>query len=153
MNKFLNRCKISRIPPLFVQDKFITNSKEKASVFNKYFSSQCTPILNNSELPELRLLTNSRISTFDINLDEINDIITGLDVKPRYVQKRILGPKCPNMVIRPQNSRKVKILKIVTITRIALEIRFQQALNHYLEIILSRNMSKNVFWASNAQIW
>ena len=57
------------------------------------------------------------------------------------------------MVTLPQNSRKVNILKIVTITRIALGIRFQRALNHHLEIILSQNMTKNVFWASNAQIW
>ena len=84
MNKFLNRCKIPRIPPLFVQGKFITNCKEKASIFNNFFSSQCTPIINNSELPELRFLTNSRISTFEIKLDEINDIITGLNTKKAH---------------------------------------------------------------------
>ena len=79
MNKLLNRCKIPRIPPLFVQGKFITNCKEKASLFNNFFSSQCTPIVNNSELPELRYLTDSRISTFEINLNDVNDIITGLN--------------------------------------------------------------------------
>ena len=39
LNKFLNKYIISRIPPLSVQDKFITNCKEKASVFNIFYSS------------------------------------------------------------------------------------------------------------------
>ena len=30
LNTFLNKCKIPRIPPLFVQDEFITNCKDKA---------------------------------------------------------------------------------------------------------------------------
>ena len=53
MNKFLNKCKIPRIPPLLVEDKFITNCKEKASIFNNLFSLQCTPFINESVLPEI----------------------------------------------------------------------------------------------------
>ena len=49
--------------------------------------------------------------------------------------------------------RIVKILKMFTVIRSILPIRFQQALNHYLHIILSQDMSKNVFWAQNTQIW
>ena len=81
LNKFLNKCKVPRIPPLFVQDKFITNCKEKASIFNNFFTQQCTPFVNDSELPALRFHTNSRISTFEITVNEINDIITGLNTK------------------------------------------------------------------------
>ena len=84
LNKFLNKCKIPRIPPLFVQDKFITNCKEKAVIFNTFFTSQCTPLPNNSELPTLRSLTNSRISFFEITSNEINDIITGLNSKKAH---------------------------------------------------------------------
>ena len=51
LNKFLSKCMIPRIPPLFVQDQFITDCKEKASIFNIFFSSQCTPLSNDSELP------------------------------------------------------------------------------------------------------
>ena len=39
LNKLLNKCKIPRVPPIFVQGKFITNCKEKASIFNAFFSS------------------------------------------------------------------------------------------------------------------
>ena len=62
LNKLLNKCKIPKIPPLLVQDKYITNCKEKATIFNNFFSAQCTPIVNNSTLPELRFHTASRMS-------------------------------------------------------------------------------------------
>ena len=39
LNKFLNKCKIPRIPPLFEQDKFITDCKERAPLFNNFFSA------------------------------------------------------------------------------------------------------------------
>ena len=48
LNKFLNKCNIPRIPPLFVNNKFITNCKEKATILNDYFTSQCTPLDNGS---------------------------------------------------------------------------------------------------------
>ena len=37
LNGFLNKCKIPRIPPLFVENKFITDCKERASIFNYFF--------------------------------------------------------------------------------------------------------------------
>ena len=36
--------------------------------------------MNDSELPALTFRTNSRISSFEITLDEISDIIDGLDI-------------------------------------------------------------------------
>ena len=38
MNRFLNKCKVPRIPPLFQNSKFITDCTEKASLFNSYFA-------------------------------------------------------------------------------------------------------------------
>ena len=84
MNKFPNKCKIPKIPPLFFRDKFITNCREKANLFNEYFSSQCTPFENDSELPELTYLTNSRFGTSNIIVTEINDMIIGLNVNKAY---------------------------------------------------------------------
>ena len=80
LNKFLNKCKVPRIPPLLVLDKFIIDFKEKASHFNRFFTSQCTPLLNNSELPPLTFRTNSRISSFEITHREINEIISALNI-------------------------------------------------------------------------
>ena len=70
LNKFLNKCKIPRIPPLLVHDQFITDCKEKATIFNNFFSSQCTPISNDSVLPELRCHTINRISSFEISFND-----------------------------------------------------------------------------------
>ena len=33
LNKFLNKCKIPKIPPLQVHDKYITDCKEKGTIF------------------------------------------------------------------------------------------------------------------------
>ena len=41
---------------------------------------------------------------FDDFLNISSLLITGDHFKVRYVQKRLFGPKCPYMVIRPQNS-------------------------------------------------
>ena len=42
-NMFLNKCKVPRIPPLFENDNFISDCKEKTALFNDYFAKQCTP--------------------------------------------------------------------------------------------------------------
>ena len=84
LNKFLNKCKIPKIPPILVDDKYTTNCKEKASIFNDFFSSQCTPVVTNSVLPDLRFHTISRLSSFQISLVEINSIISGLNVKKAH---------------------------------------------------------------------
>ena len=47
-----NGRKIPIIPPLSVNGKIITNFKEKANLFNKYFLSQCSILPNDSKLPE-----------------------------------------------------------------------------------------------------
>ena len=39
LNTFLNKCKIPRIPPLCVDNKFITDCKDKAKQFNLLFAS------------------------------------------------------------------------------------------------------------------
>ena len=53
MNEFLNKCKIPRIPPLFTNGNFVVSCKDKAQIFNKYFSEQCTPLVTDSVLPQL----------------------------------------------------------------------------------------------------
>ena len=47
-----NGRKIPIIPLLLVNGKIITNFKEKANLFNNYFSCQCNPLPNDSKLPE-----------------------------------------------------------------------------------------------------
>ena len=46
-----NGKKIPLILPILINNKFISNFKEKASHFNAFFASQCAPISKNSTLP------------------------------------------------------------------------------------------------------
>ena len=56
VNNLLNKCKIPRIPPLLISDKFVTSCKEKATLFNNFFLAQCQAIPNASVLPNFHLL-------------------------------------------------------------------------------------------------
>ena len=46
-----NGNKIPLIPPILVNNKLISNFREKANYFNDFFASQCTPISNCCALP------------------------------------------------------------------------------------------------------
>ena len=46
---FLNNKKILVIPPILHDNKFITNFKEKAEIFNNFFAKQCSLINTNSD--------------------------------------------------------------------------------------------------------
>ena len=80
LKHFLNRSKVPRIPPLFHNNTFITNCKLKAEIFNDYFSSQCTPFHNDSNLPPFTKLTNEKIETLTISDDEIKLLLKNIDI-------------------------------------------------------------------------
>ena len=59
LNRFLNNKKIPLIPLLFHENKFVTDFKEKAELFNAFFAKQCSLIKSNSKLPShLHYLTD-----------------------------------------------------------------------------------------------
>ena len=51
LKTFLNNKKIPVIPPIFYDNRFITDFKQKAEIFNSHFFKQCTPLINNSKIP------------------------------------------------------------------------------------------------------
>ena len=67
------------IPPLLVNDKIISNFSEKANLFNKCFTSQCTPLENNSSLPPFGLKTEKSLSSLESSETDIFAIIKNLD--------------------------------------------------------------------------
>ena len=80
LNRFLNNQKILLIPPLFHENKFVTDFKEKAELFNALFAKQCSLIKNSSKLAShLHYLTDNRLSSVSFSQDDIAKIIQNLD--------------------------------------------------------------------------
>ena len=51
LKTFLNNKKIPCIPPIYHNNNYITDFKEKAQIFNDFFAKQCTLVENTSKLP------------------------------------------------------------------------------------------------------
>ena len=76
----LNNKKIPLIPPLYYDNHFITDFKEKAELFHSFFSKQCSLISNNSSLPNyINYTTEKRLSTVALSVEAIGKIIQNLD--------------------------------------------------------------------------
>ena len=78
---FYNDKKIPIIPPLLIDNKFVTDVKSKANIFNKFFADQCTPLRNGSVLPKNQVFqTQSRLCTLHFDAEELLKIIRNLNV-------------------------------------------------------------------------
>ena len=62
-------------PPLLVNNKFISDFRVKANLFNDFFASICTPIHNGSKLPQFGYKTDVKINSFRVNQNDISLII------------------------------------------------------------------------------
>ena len=105
LKTFLNNKKIPCIPPLLHQDKFVTDFKEKANIFNNFFANQCCIVSNNSELPViLTRKTHESLSTIDFSTDDILKIIRNLDLNKAHghdmISIRIIKI-CDTSICRP----------------------------------------------------
>ena len=66
VNNLLNKCKVPRIPPLLIADKFVISCKGKAVLFNNFFVAQCQLFRNTSVLPNLHFLTPAKLDSCEI---------------------------------------------------------------------------------------
>ena len=78
INNFLNNRNIPTIPPLLFNGTLILDFKQKANLFNSYFSSQCAPIDTSSKLPVFTYKTENRLDSVDIKEADIYLIIKNL---------------------------------------------------------------------------
>ena len=67
-----------------------SNFSKKAELFNKFFSSQCTPLSNTSTLPPLTIRTDKRLSSLKINEDDILFIIKSLNSNKSHGWDKLL---------------------------------------------------------------
>ena len=79
LKSLLNNKKIPCIPPLFHQNKYVTDFKKKAELFNCFFAKQCSIINNSSELPSnIWKKRDKCISTARFTSDDIATLIQNL---------------------------------------------------------------------------
>ena len=72
LKSFYNNKNIPLVPPLLINDKFVTDLKTKANIFNKFFAEQSTPLKNDSILPTSQhVLTPSRLHSINFSFEEI----------------------------------------------------------------------------------
>ena len=103
---FLNNKKILLIPPLFHENRFITDFKEKAELFNSFFSNQCSLLKNRSKLPtNLRYVTDKRLQrTINFTIDNIEKIIISLNPNKAHGHDNIsirMLKICGNTICKP----------------------------------------------------
>ena len=71
LKTLLNNKKIPCIPPLLQDNKYVTDLKKKAELFNLFFAQQCSKIDNSSELPLNFLKKNQTILSLQLLLLEM----------------------------------------------------------------------------------
>ena len=80
MKSFLTGKKVQSIPLIFHDNKFITDFREKAELFNSFFANQCSLITNTSVLPtNCESLTDKSLSNISFTDNDIGKIIKCLD--------------------------------------------------------------------------
>ena len=79
VNKVINKSKAPKVPPILVDNKFILNCKEKATLFTTYFCKQCTINLTTSVLPNLTYKTNEKLDQFPITVNDLTPLIHNLN--------------------------------------------------------------------------
>ena len=80
MKGLLNNNKIPLIPPLFRENRFITDFKEKAELINSFFAKQCSLLRNDNELPtSLTFHTDNSLSIVSFSHENVVKIIQNLN--------------------------------------------------------------------------
>ena len=115
LKTFYNGKKIPLIPPFLVDDKFVTDMKTKANIFNRFLAEQCIPLKTDSKLPSNQVfLTQSRLSSLDFIEDKILKMITAVNIHKAHGHDDIfirMIKICDKSLLKPltilfQNSAK-----------------------------------------------
>ena len=80
LKTFLNNKKIPVLPPIFYDNRFITDFKQKAEIFNSQFFKQCTRLINNSTiLSQCPQKLNESLPSITFEINDIEKIIKNVD--------------------------------------------------------------------------
>ena len=105
LNQFLNKKKKPRIPPLRnSRNNLISETSEKADIFNQFFAKQCSVIETNSILPPETFLTNFRLDTVHFDEAKILTLIDELELCKAHGWDEIsvkMIKICGNSLVKP----------------------------------------------------
>jgi len=99
-----NKKKITNIPPLFENGKYVSNFKDKTIIFNNYFAAQCKTFDIESQLPSFSPLTPNILSSVTFTEEAIISLINKLDKKKAHGPDGIsisMLQLCPKEVAKP----------------------------------------------------
>ena len=85
LKTFYNGKKVPIIPPLFINNKLVTDFQEKTNVFKSFFAKQYSPIPSSSALPaKISYMTKDRIKTLWFCKSGVIKLIKALDVSKAH---------------------------------------------------------------------
>ena len=83
-NNFLGKGKTPNIPPLVINDFVVSDFTAKANILNNFFTSQCSPVVNSSTLPNFCYNMQKLITDIEIKEDDILLIIKNLNLNKAH---------------------------------------------------------------------
>ena len=115
----INKCRAPKIHQILIHNVFIMNCKEKAKLFNEFFSKPCKPMVNPSTLSNLYYHTDKRIDidSVPIQNDEILSLLRNINPNKASSSDGISGHMlrlCDNSVVLPLKLIFENILKSST---------------------------------------
>ena len=84
LKRLLNKNNASIIPSILKDGLFVTDIKEKCSLFNTYFKNQCTVVDTSSILPFFEKTTNLVFNNIQINPENILILIKKIKTKKAH---------------------------------------------------------------------
>ena len=76
---------------VLVNNMFILQCRENATIFTQFFSQQCSLVRNNSLLPNFSYFTNEKLSNIRLTTDYITRLILSLNPNKALIK---FPPKC-----------------------------------------------------------
>ena len=105
MKCFLTGKKVPCIPSIFHQNRFITDFRGKAELFNSSFANQCSSVQNSSVLPtDFELFRDKSFSNIIFTDNDVGRIISSLDPNKAHGHDMIsirLLKICGNSINKP----------------------------------------------------
>ena len=78
IKNFLNKSKTTIIPPILLNNAFVSDIQEKANLFNEFFAQQCTVLDTGSYIPAFSPITSELLSEVPFDEDDIFSILKTL---------------------------------------------------------------------------